>query len=588
MNVIRIIATGLLLFCLPPQSGAQANDRMAGGTGDSGETKEGYVADAPLESHVESPEAGKLDSKELERLESLGNLSSFSEGALGRDVWLGAQRQSLTHGLLQLDGASLSRDVNKLLLALLQTRNDAELIENDADVRPGFDLATLRILALLKLGAYRQALDLYGLVRGEPYHPNLAQAGVLAMLGSGNVSLACLESRSTGAQFEQTTFWAQLSAICDKALGEGAAEGLNADQKTSLADSKILQRLAGQKRFRMQLGDNQDFSKLSPLERAAIFGLKRLDYAPASQIRFDELSSEVLGLALLDDNLPYDWRYKATIEFVRRGLLSEEALDEFYEDRDCDAPPPPEDVNDASQLPELFAGMSCAPRGAQQWEYISRAIRLANSRHWPALIPFSEVIIDASPDDRLNQEELIQSAALILRTGNFLPENWSEKIRALAESDRRDIARKASLVLLADSFLNDSSTFFDLLDNLHQSLEPPAILQLAHIAYAMEVDDAKPITKLWAYEKILGLTHVEDYVMQSVTLLNYFSQAQKNKALGEVIVLSASIFRAVEPENTYPGVMRSLLEGYRAVGLKEESRMIAVGAILGMLNEKGE
>ena len=112
------------------------------------------------------PRTGKI-MKRVD-MESLGPLVNPLKGALGNDMWDGTARSTVQTFLPELPAGNTLRTVQLLTRRVLLSDGDAKLLRNDTAPKDGEDIFTLRLEKLLEMGAYKDAFDLYTLIRGEP------------------------------------------------------------------------------------------------------------------------------------------------------------------------------------------------------------------------------------------------------------------------------------------------------------------------------------------------------------------------------------------------------------------------------------
>lgn len=175
------------------------------------------------------------------RMESLGLYNTPSDGSLGRDLWDNTRRSFLVGFLPKLPSPSAhSFTHQRMVMGLLLSEANAGLIIDDMDIEPGKDILTLRLKRLNQMGAYKQAFDLYSMLGQEPYHEELAKAGITAMLYNGERSLACLEYKTVQDRDFSDNFWADLSLYCNYALNDEQDTTARDDlEKSSLKILKI-------------------------------------------------------------------------------------------------------------------------------------------------------------------------------------------------------------------------------------------------------------------------------------------------------------------------------------------------------------
>ncbi|NCC21477.1 MAG: hypothetical protein EOM26_03335 [Alphaproteobacteria bacterium] len=538
----------------------------------------------------EQPESSSSDEAILNvdfvELESSGLLSSFRDGSLGKDVWHSSTRSDLVAAMKHAGPEIRSPVVTRLMLRLLLSRSDAQLVQNDSEPAAGEDLFTLRLQKLVEMGAHQKALDMYGLRKDPPYHPELARAGALAMLGSGNAPLACLESRSTQGRFSGISFWDKLAALCATILPSDTEDSGNA--ASALEDSKVLSRIASDETFRIPFARGSQFDEFSSLERSAIFGLGRVEYGAVSDARFRSISAEVLGLVLHDESLPDDWRFIAGVEALSRGLRDIDVIRRDYDDAikaASGAVPEAASFSDWTELPDLYASATKAPHGDGQWNYLLRAIQITPEEKVAALSLFVDLFANATPPSDTSGHFLIRGGSLMLSNGRALPDPWRNALESLAESPDEEWSKDAALVLIADEVIKNSRDLSATIGRLGSKLEPEEMALVAPFPHSLDISSSNALETGAPYDKGAGLTFGKDYVMPSVILMDYLDKTIEQKTLGGVILFSAIAFKNQKPSEMFPGMLRTVVTGFRVVGLNDEARRIAAEAIIGQTGE---
>jgi hypothetical protein len=573
---IKIFIGLALMFSVsvsvPDAAYAAPTERMAGT----------IPGDSITTARNESGEAEKIiHEADYEELESLGTLYSFKEGALGKGIWHGIKRSALNSALFNLSPEISSRTMTKLAINALLSRNDAGLIINDIDPVPGKDIYTLRLVKVIEFGLFEKAVDMYALQREPPYHPELARAGVIAMLGSGQLSLACLESKSLESRFGNSEFWDDLNKFCRLILKE------NEEAAAPLPESKILRKIATDPEFAVQYSNSEEIDKFSMLELAVLFAENRIKYNNFSKLKISEISSRNLGFLISDDSLPENLKLEITIEAVRRGIRDDSALKSYYE---SDANNHKEnreivDYHGWRDLPALYAKTVNAARGKPQWEYLARALEITPINKWPALLPFAQMISDSSPDEDLSAEKIFKILRLHLYADIELPVHWLLIIKKLYELPDQNNSGAYTIFLAAASLMSNASSKRVLENFEGKSLEFREVALLNQTRKGLDIISLSGVLPNITYEKDLGLTFGTDYVMPSVVLLDYFYQASKNKILGGVILFGSMALKDTNPAMAYPGLVRDLLSGLGAVGQSTVARKVALEAILGLINK---
>lgn len=585
------------ILCAGTAPARAATDRMAGTL-----PKSDIAPDrAPPEALRQTePSAGPVAAeavdvaKRVHRIESLGTLTSFRQGGLGKDIWAGTRRSSILTLLPQIPPATGSAVVTNLIRRALLTEATAASIRNDVAFGPGQDFTTLRLEHLLRQGAYQDALDLYSLIREKPYSARLGKAGITAMLYTGNTALACLESRSIDSRDDPSPFWTQLDAWCAHIAARDSAE--KPAKAVNLSFSRILSGIAADKNYRFPLRSLRDIEKLSALERAVLIAESRFDYSGLSGVSSPTILPDSLALPLYDKNLPQSLRLRLGAEAVRRGVKPVEYLVDMYREiAPPNAPAPGGDLGSPEKaiaaLPFLFRTADRNPRQEERWQAVESALALRPLVGWAPLLPFAETARDLDPG-AVSAATSARLAEIVMRAGYTIPDRWMARLlgkdrgqaAAKPASGQPTISRDDFLRRLAARIAAEDPGVGDSIRAALEGIDPPTAQTLAAIAEGLESRDFTDSGQSSPYVNILPLTQGKDYVMPSFEVLDDLDQAALLKTPGDVILLSALAMNDTQPEQAYPGSLRKILAGYEAVGLHHEARRLAVEAVLGLVN----
>ncbi len=578
LAITGLAATAIPAFAMPH------SDRMAGSI-PGAEKPESGLYNYEADESSEPPEA-KVREVDFRKLEALGLLGSYKEGAIGKDVWHSMNRSDIMVGLIYAGPRIKSRTITRLTINTLLSKSDADLIVNDIEPEAGNDIFTLRLKKLLELGLFSNALDMYALQRSVPYHPELAEAGALAMLGTGGHSLACLEGKSFEKRFSDVEFWQDLNEFCRLTIEDGSKGP--ADIK-ALADDKILRQIAMNPNFRITYSDSSQFLDFTMLEVTALFASGRVDYSKVEGLRIHDIPERELGLMLLDKNLPENMQFPLAIEAVRRGIRSNAFLDTFYKEKDKEgsgktAEFSAESIKSWKDLPALYKLTSKASGGGEQAALIRRALEITPSGKWPALLPFAQMIKDMKPDTGMSPKSMTKALTVMFYSDITPGKAWRQAITEMSESNNRGDAEAGTLLLMALDIMDNSGNLYNSLADNSDKLKDHQILLVEQVIKALDISSNNRVQTGMPYEKGSRLTFGKGYVMPSVILVDYLDQSYKNKLLGGGILFSAIALRDTEPADLFPGLVRQMVSGLNAVGQNIAARGIAVEAILGLLD----
>lgn len=524
------------------------------------------------------PKKGKVNYSEVE---SVGLLRTALEGSLGENLWRGAKRSHLVELLRTIPSQEQSATMTALKRRLLLTAASARGINNDVPASAGPDLMTLRLEKLMAMGLYREAFELYAQIDDAPRDSALAQTGVTAMLYAGQKSLACLDARALDQKYAEETFWKELLAYCDITLSATPAAQSYGVLRAS--DKKIFHEVASNNDARV-LYNAKSFESLQPIEQAVLVADKRLD--AGNIFNASAIPPRHLQLLLSNKNLSEKAQTLLTIQMVRHGMASPDALTEIYIAQSKPAAGKAEaEADDASgweRLAQLYAQADNAERDAL-WPILQQALEMKRQFGAAALTPFASFIERVQPQKpSLGQ---IRAAFEVMHlTGRELPPAWIEALRGLVPANKL-IGSKAyhrffiAVYAATPDFKRtpeDTAMITEYLKQENQAYSALVNIIIENLdKQGEDNDNAAEI-----YEKDYGLTRSDDYVMPSVDVWDRLKDASQKKSLSETILLSALALQGNRAGKIYPGLLRDVLNGFETVGLTEFSRSLAVEALL--------
>jgi hypothetical protein len=521
----------------------------------------------------------------IDELEAYGLYDTAAAESLGIDMWIGSGRGNIIEKLPQIPPATRYRTMRVLTERMLLTHTDPDMIGGGSSA-PGEDLMTLRLEKLIQTGAYDDAANLYALNPGRPYHERLARAGVTAMLHSGQSALGCLETKALLSSYKDVSFWQQLSAICDIFLTNDLTKNQQITVPTHVFEnSAILQKLVDKPGFLFKPDNVEELAALSPAERLAVFTLKRLDYDKLERLSFNELvkaEPALLSAMLADSALPPRLRMYASLAAISLGAADVSTLATFYESGNIGGDS--KGAKSWKQLVTLYRTAKVQSTGSQRDSLLVQALNLRKTYGTAALLPFAPMLAEADPGN-MTPESIGAALAVMVKAGQDIPEKWRSLGLAVLSPEQK--ATDATLSFVA----YDISQGFKPL----RSLEPtefegilknmtPETARIVKIIYEKLDKNSKlhNIGADGAYEKDPVLTPPVDYVMPLSSLLNELELAEKDKRLGEVILISSILLRSTPPGKIAPEVLGEVLDGYKTVGLTREARELSAEVVLGL------
>lgn len=121
------------------------------------------------------------------------------------------------------------REIVDLLLVVKPSDEDepaAELTKTDHTGEKNLDLYSYRLTKLLGYGEIAKVLELYKANEGLPPSSAAAEAGITAMLATGETGLACLENKALPDPVKagNEAFWNHVTVLCNALLGSAAGD----------------------------------------------------------------------------------------------------------------------------------------------------------------------------------------------------------------------------------------------------------------------------------------------------------------------------------------------------------------------------
>lgn len=539
------------------------------------------LADVKPDRKPDAPEPVVYEG-DYEDLESYGLYRKPREGSLGRDLWSNSNRSAITYWVKHIPQKTAMPLLQKLDNGVLLSRVNADLIQNDIDVVSGEDLLTLRLEKLLERGMYNNAAELYTKASDEAYHPRLVYNGALALMLSGNKSLACLEVKTALEEFEVAPNLDELSAYCD--LGTGKEANKAAQKALKNSKSGILKAISKNPKYTTSYATER-FKKLKLIDIAALVADGRMSIGSLEKISLNNVPSQHLDFLLNQEKLSDYQRFKLTERAVYWGILPSSALGSIYEDTKISGA-----GNGWQRFASAYKKAEKAARGKEQWDQISAALALGRTHGIHNLAPFSRLIANAKPKSASIQD-IHTALSVLLYSGEEISDDWVDVVSSHSSQKTEDKSRFASVATALYAALprykkkNMDKVISSLaLDEQvdYRSVILRSIIDNTHAA------DAKKMGVAESYEKTFPLTYTQDYVMPTYQTWDRLDSSSQRGSIGEAVLLSSNILRSHIPKPVsgqkfgaiYPGLLRDILNSLDNVGLTNVSRDLAVQVAL--------
>lgn len=523
------------------------------------------------------PEVLKVN---VSKIESLGLYSTPADGNLGRDLWDKSRRSFLMDFLPNLPDPDIkSPEQQRLVMGLLLSTANAGLIEDDVEFVPGKDILTLRLQKLMDVGAYKQAFTLYSSLGEEPYHPDLARAGITAMLFNGERSLACLEFKTVQDRDFKDPVWADIESYCHYVMGD---ESGDKDARKSMKDSSlpVLRNIAANSDYRTSYSASA-FDKMDIFERAVLSAEDKISWGAISHGSLKNVPNVYLGMLVVNTKLSKNDSFEVMSESAKRGIVGADMLGKFYTqvfDEDIRHIDNPQNLG-WKQIPYSYAMAKIAKRENEKWDHLSRGFALMDTYGAAAFIPFGELMQTLGVAEG-NMSVMPDAIKAIKASGSNFPGKWSRYYsqnnpQSNFEQKMRVLAKIMSANNAQD--LSQDADIKEFLSSLPQSKQ----LEYSNIIENIDKGTNYIHNADGIYGNDFDLTFTERYVMPMPSVWDRLVNSSQDKRIGETVLLSAVMLHQQSLGDMYPGIARDVLQSLNTVGLTKSSRNLALELLLG-------
>lgn len=515
---------------------------------------------------------------DYERIESLGLLTSPSEGSLGRDLWNDTRRSFISEFLPLMPQPTSSPTHQQMIMGLLLSEANSNLINKDIEIEPGKDILTLRLEKLNELGAYTQSYKLYSKLNEEPYHSNLGKAGIIAMMMNGEKSVACLEYKTMAERNFEDSFWNDLALYCGYVLTTDDTRA-SARMNMERAGTGILQEISKNEGLKINYTPSR-FSELNEFERAILVSEERIGWPALSNGYIDELPLNHLGMFLARRDLSQDERFMVLNAAARKGLANSKMLGEFYTsvfDADLRQLENPDNLG-WKQIPYSYQKAKLSRSESEKWQYVNAALPMMAQYGVSAFLPFAEILQTLDANEQ-NESTIVKGLEIISAAGANFPGKWARFYSQLTPQGETQ-----SKLAFISAFMSPQSS-----GNLVESPQISQYLEMLpeekRINYSNIIENLdKDYETIHNADRIYGkdfdLTLKDRYVMPTPRVWNQLIDSSENKRIGEAVLLTTVVLRDIPLGNNYPGVTSDVLHSLNTVGLTNLSRSLALEAIL--------
>ena len=467
------------------------------------------------------------DSSDFFIIEGAGLYQGSDKRALDKGLWEHSSRKDITDLVINLPVNTKSPALQKLTKGILLSESSISKLDDYDEITPGRDFLTLRLMKLMQGGYFRDAMQLYSVAIETPHHDDVAKAGIYAMLGTGEKSIACLEMKTLGNMNMSDPFWPALLSYCNATLSNKPTP----EAQILLEDSQftLLKDLAYNPSFIFPYTP-ETFKQLSLLEKTILIAEGKLE---PSQITDDNVTSippQDLHALLSMEAIEGKARSLLMIEAVRWGIRSVDDLVNFYKGNS-------QNVTLLSGMPALYSKLIKLEEKDERLPLL-KSVLAKNENFDPiALTPMTKFFKDLSDED-LDYALFKNILPLYYLTNMRVPEELIESYLVAREENLNNPGYTAILLALQNY---QKSHGFNNLDNIiHKNGTSDGATQnyeknfIENLDKEVEHDD----NAAKAYEKDKSV------VMSDEDFSSFIAPLQKasvSQALGETALLSITV-----------------------------------------------
>jgi hypothetical protein len=522
----------------------------------------------------------KILKVEYEDLESVGLYSTPQDGSLGRDLWTNSHRSVLVEYLPQLKTVRKSPVLQFLTDGLLLSQAQAGLIENDIPPEPGKDILTLRLMKLMDLGMSDEALKIYSDLGRVPYHSNLAQAGIMAILFNGEKSLACLEYKTMEDRKFQGPFWTDIAAYCNYVLEDKKP----ADAEFERISSEPIRRIVSGAKFSVAY-DARKFAEIPLFDRAILTAENRIDFGGLGLEGIRRIAPAHLTMALKKPGLSRQDAFLIQMKMVQYGLKSPAEWEKLYAGYRFGGAADEQKIITLESMPgwqqplALYQNVKTLTKGPEQRAMALQALSYTWTYGLAAATPLADILASV-PADNLSTEQLVLIARILNAADKDVPGSWFDVLSKRKGRSDKEMALTV-LSYVAKAYQQTNPADKDVIVKAVQSIKN-STLKDNFMIIIENVDNTVPdqhtVNKV--YDNGSDLTSDGNYVMPSKRVWDRLIASSQNQSIGETVLLSTVLLNDKPLMDLYPGVLGDVLKGLRAVGLTRFSKGIAQEALL--------
>jgi len=503
-------------------------------------------------------------------IEGAGLFQSGSPSALNVSIWQGSERSEITRMVKEMPVNSRNPVVRDMIQALLLSESNTNEMLNFDAVAPGDDLLTLRIYKLIEGGFYNDALELYSVAIESPHHEAIAKVGILAMLGSGEKSIACLEMKTLGAMNAADDFWSAFTAYCDYTLTDEP----NRQAQSILENTpyEILRSIAFNDSFIFPYSI-EGWNSLSLLEQnilvaegrieAPVFDKRLLNKVPPRDM------SALLSLKTIN---PVD-RAALSIKAHEWGLVSADEIGKAYES-----------ITEPSivlgGLPGFYQRILVEDDAVARNEILMQVLAMADKYGFSAIMPFAQDLANSTLTDLSDEQMRSILWVFYLSDVKISPEIIENYIRNAQDNignNNFSSNMQAIPLVLKMPRSHDLMTNMQNMRIFHKNPQEDGEFVIEQLDNSpLDDDNADKV-----YEKGVDAAVQKRHDNASDELLMQLNHESREGALGKTVLLSIKLLSDQSIRAMNEGYYSDVIEALEKADLKELSRKMAIERHIG-------
>lgn len=507
-------------------------------------------------------------------IEGAGLIPAGYDGALDVTMWDGSKREDITKLIKEITPNSQSPAIRSMIDGVILSESNTNDLDDYEDIVPGDDLLTLRIFMLMEGGYYKEALELYSVAVDTPHHSHIAKAGILAMLGSGEKSIACLEMKTLGNMNMSDPFWPTFMAYCNYTLSERPSK--DAQEILEKTPFVILRSIAFNDSFVFPYTP-MDWDALTLLEQNVLIAEKRIEAPAVTPELLDSIPPKDIAVLLKLETFSPENRLALMLRGSSWGLVSREDIAEAYASFDGAS-------STVGDLPLLYKKLAEEENHEAINATLLEALALHEQYGDDALLPFAEFFAQSKLSG-LTPEQMIVILRLLYKADvSISPEiienyiqNPDEKIGdeaffttmqaiplVLKMPESHEFMKNMQKLSV---FHKNTQANDNVIENLDNTLE--------------DVDNAGKV-----YEKDVDAAAQKGHEDAHTELLKRLGKLSKRNILGETVLLSMKLLSGQSIREADQDLYSGSLDALKGVKLEEFSRKMAIERLIGDTKEE--